>query len=433
MNLTEEQILALAPDDSSKKSGKEIANSSKWNNRGLNEKAMWGECQGSGAKPYRTQVDLQNLAFKCSCPSRKFPCKHGLGLLLNFRKTSTSFTQKESPDWVKEWIDKRAEKEEKKTEKKEKTPDPESQKKRLEQRTQKINQGIEELQLFIKDTVRNGVLLLPEKANSGFRQMAKRMIDSQAQGLSNQLKSFDELNYYRESWPSECLSKLAKLYLICEAFKNLESLETGLKEDIKSLIGFNHSTEELKQQTGIVDDWIVLCKEVDEEDQLTIQRHWLYGVNSKRYALILHFAVRSQPQELTITPGTCIKAELVYYPGNSQLRALIKKQEQTKPISSIEGLNSFKELNEQEAIFSSSNPFAEHWPYCITNVKIGFNETNIILIDQNQDCIQLVGTSHQLYKTLALTGGQGFTAALLGQEGKYSLMGVWFNNQYAVI
>jgi len=80
--LTEDQILTLAPDEASKKSGKDLANPSKWVSKGANEKALWGEAQGSGSKPYQTQVDLVNIAFKCSCPSRKFPCKHGLGLLL---------------------------------------------------------------------------------------------------------------------------------------------------------------------------------------------------------------------------------------------------------------------------------------------------------------------------------------------------------------
>src|SRR6185436_6036947 len=79
MNWTEEQVLSLAPDESAKKSGRELASPSKWVSRSANEKALWGECKGSGANPYKTQIDLSNIAFKCSCPSRKFPCKHGLG------------------------------------------------------------------------------------------------------------------------------------------------------------------------------------------------------------------------------------------------------------------------------------------------------------------------------------------------------------------
>ncbi len=52
-----------------------------------------GLCQGSGRQPYQARVDLAEPAFKCSCPSRKFPCKHGLALLLLFAKTDTALIE----------------------------------------------------------------------------------------------------------------------------------------------------------------------------------------------------------------------------------------------------------------------------------------------------------------------------------------------------
>ena len=79
---TPEQIVALAPDAGSVKAGRELATARKWVSLGRSEQAVWGECQGSGAKPYQTKIDLSEPAFQCSCPSRKFPCKHALGLLL---------------------------------------------------------------------------------------------------------------------------------------------------------------------------------------------------------------------------------------------------------------------------------------------------------------------------------------------------------------
>jgi uncharacterized Zn finger protein len=82
MTWTEEQIIALSPDAPSAKSGKDLAKAAKWVTTGASHRALWGECQGSGALPYRTGIDLRNTAFKCTCPSRKFPCKHGLGLFL---------------------------------------------------------------------------------------------------------------------------------------------------------------------------------------------------------------------------------------------------------------------------------------------------------------------------------------------------------------
>ena len=135
MNFSEEQILSMAPDESSRKAGKELANPSKWLNRSHSERALWGECQGSGKYPYQTQIDLTNVSFKCTCPSRKFPCKHGLGLLLTFARDKKSFKEESEPGWVTEWLDRREEREEKKVGKqKEKKADPLAQAKRQENR-----------------------------------------------------------------------------------------------------------------------------------------------------------------------------------------------------------------------------------------------------------------------------------------------------------
>ena len=38
--------------------------------------------RGSGKTPYQVSIDLAGPAYRCSCPSRKFPCKHALALLL---------------------------------------------------------------------------------------------------------------------------------------------------------------------------------------------------------------------------------------------------------------------------------------------------------------------------------------------------------------
>lgn len=165
MTFSDEQILSLAPDDSSKKSGKELANLSKWITYQQSENAIWGECKGSGKLPYQTQVDLKNIAFKCSCPSRKFPCKHGLGLSLLFSRDSNSFRTAEEPDWVISWLEKRNEREEKKEEKKVKQEiDHVAQAKRQENRFNRIEDGAEDLKRWIKDIIRNGLLTIDRKS-----------------------------------------------------------------------------------------------------------------------------------------------------------------------------------------------------------------------------------------------------------------------------
>lgn len=79
---TTEQVLSLAPDASSVSAGRKLASPTPWSDTGAQGSLVWGLCKGSGAKPYQTVVDLTGPAYLCSCPSRKFPCKHAVGLLL---------------------------------------------------------------------------------------------------------------------------------------------------------------------------------------------------------------------------------------------------------------------------------------------------------------------------------------------------------------
>src|SRR5215813_6655302 len=117
MNWTTEQILALAPDAASAKAGQGLVSARKWLSLGADDRTAWGLCQGSGKDPYQTQIDLTEPAFRCSCPSRKFPCKHALGLFLLLAAQSEAFKEKRPPAWVDEWLASRAKRSEQLAEK----------------------------------------------------------------------------------------------------------------------------------------------------------------------------------------------------------------------------------------------------------------------------------------------------------------------------
>lgn len=70
-------------------------------------RAGLGECQGSGSTPYRVVVETGDLGYKCTCPSRKFPCKHSLALMWMQAEGKAAFTQSSPPDWVTDWLRRR--------------------------------------------------------------------------------------------------------------------------------------------------------------------------------------------------------------------------------------------------------------------------------------------------------------------------------------
>ena len=76
-------IEAAAPDQASLKAAGGLRKPAKWSGAGISAEGqfIWGACAGSGANPYRVMADLSDLGSKCTCPSRKFPCKHALALM----------------------------------------------------------------------------------------------------------------------------------------------------------------------------------------------------------------------------------------------------------------------------------------------------------------------------------------------------------------
>ncbi|EHQ27098.1 SWIM zinc finger family protein [Mucilaginibacter paludis] len=435
MELTEDQIFALAPDEASKKAGRDLAVPSKWVSKAFNDTALWGECQGSGSKPYQTQVDLGEIAFKCSCPSRKFPCKHGLGLLLLRARQPGLFTDSAMPPWVSDWISKRSEKEVKKVEKAEKPVDENAQAKRQQAREQKVGAGIAELLVWIKDIVRNGILTLPEKGAPYWDNMARRMVDAQATGLAAMVRNLGATNFWNEGWQSSFMDNLLQLYLVAGAYQHLESINPLLQQDIRSAIGFSLNQDELKQQDGVNDTWLVLGKESRQEQQLTIEQNWLYGIKTNSYALILQFTVGGQVNHLVLTPGTYLHAELSFFPSALPYRAIIKDHSMAHPALSGDspGFNNWQEVALHEAQLNSRLPFRNEMPFIMASLKPVQYQKQWWLQDQDGYLCKIATDFKQIWKLMAMSGGEPLSMTVIGKENNYRPLGVWYQSTYTTI
>src|SRR5215472_12923347 len=100
MSLTFERIEALAPDQASLVAARKLLKPSSWPTLAEGEGLVWGEYQGSGATPYRVVVSEADAGYKCTCPSRKFPCKHSLALMWMRAEGKAVFASATPPQWV---------------------------------------------------------------------------------------------------------------------------------------------------------------------------------------------------------------------------------------------------------------------------------------------------------------------------------------------
>jgi SWIM zinc finger len=105
VSLTRERIESLAPDQASLAAALKLVKRATWPVLAANDEAsvLWGECQGSGATPYRVVVSPEDTGYKCTCPSRKFPCKHVLAVLWLRVDRPERFENTSPPQWVEEW------------------------------------------------------------------------------------------------------------------------------------------------------------------------------------------------------------------------------------------------------------------------------------------------------------------------------------------
>ena len=370
MSLTTEQILALAPDAASAKAGSQLAAPGKWKNCGLDERALWGECQGSGKDPYRTQVDLSEPAFKCSCPSRKFPCKHGLGLLLLHAAKPGHFAPAAPPQWVTDWLggrQKRAEKKET-TETEPQTPEQiaakaAAQAKREEKRESRVAAGMEELQKWLEDLAREGYASLRSRGLKPWDDLAARLVDAQAPGVANRLRRASAWPFTANlpQWEHYLTRDLANLYMFAQAARNAQPGMDG--DDLKSIIGVASRQEEVLAGNVVTDRWRVLGQRQSEEERVRLRATWLHGAQSGRYALVLHFAIGTQGYTQNIISGTEFDAELAFYPGAVRQRALIKTF--SAVASTTQPLPAMPDPWGDYAQALAAQPFIERFPFTL--------------------------------------------------------------------
>ncbi|QRP63913.1 SWIM zinc finger family protein [Rhodanobacter sp. FDAARGOS 1247] len=330
--LTRDQVLALAPDSASAKAAGGLLGDGQWPSLGVDGEALWGECKGSGARPYQTQVDLSALVTRCSCPSRKFPCKHALALLLMHAQGQPRLaTPSEPPAWVSEWLASRRDKAAKKEQAAEQPPaDPQkaaaTAAKREAARWKRIEDGSVELQRWMADQFRHGLARFGEAQRKDGAAMAARMVDAQASGLAQRLgEALDALAGGRHE---EAIERFGLLQLLIDGVARRGTLAPPRLADLRSALGWPHDRDEvLAGGEAITDHWLVLGQRVQSDDErLSERRIWLRGRDSGRHALLLDYAYQGRGWEGAWSNGCSYPATLRFYPGSVPLRAIADEQ-----------------------------------------------------------------------------------------------------------
>ncbi|MFK4150907.1 SWIM zinc finger family protein [Streptomyces fungicidicus] len=325
---TADQVLALAPDPASRTAGRRLGTAGPWSETGSSvEGTVWGLCKGSGTTAYRTVVDLADAsapAFRCSCPSRKAPCKHALGLLLLWSAGDRAVPRGKAPEWAEQWSAGRRTRTERR-----RSPDdagartgaadPEAARRRAERRAERVTAGAAELEQRLTDLLRGGLASAERSGHGLWEETAARMVDAQAPGLASRVRELGALPGTGPGWPVRLLEECALLHLLGRGWLRRELLPEGLAATVRSRVGLPAPAD----GPPVRDRWLVLAQYDTTDGRLTTRRVWLYGTDSGRTALLLSYGAAGRAPELALPVGLALDAELSGYPGAGQPRAAL--------------------------------------------------------------------------------------------------------------
>lgn len=347
MRWSVEQVEAVAPSPAAITAAQPLATPQRWSGTGADERAVWGSCRGSGAEPYDTAVDHVGVGFRCTCPSRKTPCKHAIALLLLWARDQVP-PGSPAPT-VDAWISRRtksaaepapsAEVGESATAAEQQStgvsssgttdsdtpfdpaPDDERNDAR-DERVEKMFAGLTELDRWLDDRIRTGLADPALARYSTWDDLAARLVDAQAGSLANRIRRLAGLVGASATWHDDVLAELGLLHLLSQAGRRLGSLPDPLADAVATTVGWQVRKADVLGGVPDTDHWVVAGRSDQREDRIEVRRHWLRGESSGRWALLLSFAAYQQSLDDSLDVGTTIHADLHRYPGPA-LRALL--------------------------------------------------------------------------------------------------------------
>lgn len=281
--------------------GQKLAGAAGWSNTGATQTLLWGDFQGSGRTPYRVQVNLVGPTYKCSCPSRQFPCKHVVGLVLRWCGGSVDAASEAPPSTLTAAAAPKAPRE--------------ISEKAIAARESSVAEGLEQLGRWIDDQIRNGIAGITTDPYAGWSEpIAKRMVDAKAPGLARWLRSLPG-HLTHDEWPRMIIEDLGLMRLLIDAYRTIDTLSEETAAAVRRHIGFTVGRAEVLVTDPVTDTWQVLGYAETLEDRYTTRRMWLSGTATGLLVNVQSTAPSGASFDNRLTPGREFTGGVYLYPG----------------------------------------------------------------------------------------------------------------------
>jgi hypothetical protein len=443
------KIEALAPDQAALDAARKLLKPATWPTLASDDCGLaWGEAQGSGATPYRVAISEIDAGYKCTCPSRKFPCKHALALMWLRAEGKIAFASGAPPQWVEDWLSRRRGPAPPATaadvaprasiaaavpgEEAAAAMDPKAEARAAAQRERNrldreatILAGLDELDLWLSDQVDRGMAAFVASAARACRQMAQRLVDAKASTLATRLDNLPSrlFSLAEPARPYAAVMELGVVHLIAEAYRRQDALDPPLREDARQMVGWSLTRQALLADAGAIraaGRWRVIATRTEAQpDRLRRVETWLLREGAgggPRFGLLMDFVpVSAGGASAGFMIGEAFDAELAFYPSPVPLRGLIATQ--TSP-SSVGGMQApeaglaaaWREYEQALA----ARPWLGDWPFLFKGARVRRHGDALFLTDPAETAL-----------ALPIATEQAVSALPLAEAGPIDGMGLW--------
>lgn len=358
-----EQVVAVAPSPASIVAAEGLAVPQCWADTGCDARAVWGRCTGGSSEPYDCAIDHVAVRTRCTCASRRRPCKHALALLLLWSRGMVADEVRVSgwrPHWLGEWLDTPAATAPSVTASKAgpgadidrgasadagssdagstdvAAPDgdgvdaagdtpPDGDEAPLDRRARdnrlvSARAGLADFDRWLHDRIRAGLAEAAATRTATWEAAAARLTDAKAGGLANRVRRVAALGATDHG---RVLEEVALLHLLVDAAGHHEVLPGALADGVATAVGWQVRQADVLAGVPHTDSWVVMGRSDTREDRIEVRRVWLRGTTSQRWAMVLSFAAYQQSLDESMEVGQCLDADLFRYPGPLGLRALV--------------------------------------------------------------------------------------------------------------
>jgi hypothetical protein len=402
-------------------------------------------------------VSEADSGYKCTCPSRKFPCKHSLALMWLRAGAKLPFATAPVPAWVSDWMARRrgptaaspassgesspkasmqaaaSDPSEAKSDPKAEARAAAARERNRQEREASVLAGLDELDVWLSDQIGRGLAGFAAQSAQACRLIAQRLVDAKASGLATRLENLPArlFSLPEAIRPMAAIQELGQVHLLAAAYRrqnaNQDALPPGLKADVRQAIGWSVSREALLDDTDAVRvraRWCVVAalSEV-QPDRLRRLETWLWReteLEAPRFAVLIDFVpVATGAASGGYSVGDRVEAELVFYPSAVPLRAQIVQlfsgaASSDEPLA-LPGYNLAEAYRSYEQAMLQQ-PWLGAWPVCVRGARVRRQGSQLFLCDSDERAAPLA---------LPLLPAQCSLASPLLNIAKLDAIGLW--------